>query len=118
MEGCNRQRGWWQFALGAESTADISYPVALLRSRYSGVRGKRGPEMTEGRGRDSARGRGEEDTRCRLTLDSGVGLPYLYSAVILSYRFALRQMNRPPAYRKPSERSRDSLSRSSGPTYE
>jgi len=23
MEDCNRQRGWWQFALGAESTADI-----------------------------------------------------------------------------------------------
>lgn len=56
--------------------------------------------------------------RCRLTLDSGVGLPYLYSALILSYHFALRQVNRPPAYRKPSERSWDSLSRLSGPTYE
>lgn len=41
---------------------------------------------------------------CRLTLDCGVGLPYLYSSLILSYHFALRQVNRLPAYRKPSER--------------
>lgn len=58
------------------------------------------------------------DAGCRLTLDSGVGLPYLYSPLILSYHFALRQVNRPPAYRKPSEHSWDSLSHPSGPTYE
>jgi len=40
-----------------------------------------------------------------------------HSALILSYHFALRQVNRPPAYRKPSEHSRDSLSHPSGPTY-
>lgn len=43
--------------------------------------------------------------RCRFTLDSGMGLPYLYSSLILNYHFALRQVNRLPAYRKPSERS-------------
>lgn len=41
---------------------------------------------------------------CRLTLDCGVGLQYLYSSLILSYHFALRQVNRLPAYRKPPER--------------
>lgn len=43
---------------------------------------------------------------------------YLYSTLILSYHFALRQVNRLPAYRKPSERSWDSLARPSGPTYD
>lgn len=58
------------------------------------------------------------DIRCRLTLYSVVwDYRTLYSALILSYHFALRQVNRPPAYRKPSERSWDSLSRPSGPTY-
>lgn len=82
------------------------------------------------RDRKGARGRGGEGGRqdsgvaarrgrCRLTLDCGVGLPYLYSSLILSYHFALRQVNRLPAYRKPSERSWDSLLIvcSSGPTY-
>lgn len=59
-------------------------------------------------------GRGREGHRCRLTPEHGVELPYLYSSPILSYHFALRQVNRPPAYRKPSERRRDSRAGSFG----
>lgn len=72
-----------------------SAPISSIPSYY----------YARGRSQGGTEAQGWPAGRCRLTLDSGVGLPYLYSSLILSYHFALRQVNRLPAYRKPSERS-------------
>lgn len=65
-------------------TTDIQYPATLSRSKYPGVRGKRGPEMTEST--VAACGRASGSIRCRLTLDSTV---WNYRTYIFSFNIKL-----------------------------